>query len=50
VQRARITMAVRAFLRFEMRRIRTEITWFEANLSIARNAVNQYIKIYLFGG
>ena len=44
VQRAHITMAIRAFLRFEIQRIRTGITWFETKGSITRNAVNQFIR------
>jgi IS4 transposase len=51
VQRAHIMMALRAFLRFEIQRITTGITWFETKLSITRNAVNQFIKnpIYSLG-
>ena len=37
-------MALRAFLRFEMQRIKTGITWFETKLSITRKAVSQYIR------
>jgi putative transposase len=44
VQRAHILMALRAFLRFEIRKIRTGITWFETKLSITRNAVSQFIR------
>ena len=44
VQRAHIMMALRAFLRFEIQRIRTGITWFETKWSITRNAVNQFIR------
>jgi putative transposase len=44
VQRAHIMMALRAFLRFEIQRIKTGITWFETKLSITRNAVSQYIR------
>lgn len=44
VQRAHIMMALRAFLRFEIQRIKTGITWFEAKLGITRNAVSQYIR------
>lgn len=43
-QRAHIMMAIRAFLRFEIQRITTGITWFETKLSIIRNAVSQYIR------
>ena len=39
VQRAHIMMALRAFLRFEIQRITTGITWFETKLSITRKAV-----------
>ncbi len=51
VQRAHIMMALRAFLRFEIQRITTGITWFETKLSITRKAVNQFIKnpIYSLG-
>jgi putative transposase len=44
VQRAHIMMALRAFLRFEIQRITTGITWFETKLSITRNAVSQFIR------
>jgi IS4 transposase len=51
VQRAHIMMALRAFLRFEIQRIRTGITWFETKLSITRDAVSQFIRkpIYVLG-
>ncbi len=44
VQRAHIMMSLRAFLRFEIQRITTGITWFETKLSITRNTVNKFIK------
>ena len=44
VQRAHIMMAIRAFLRFEIHRIRTGISWFETKWNIIRNAVNQFIR------
>jgi IS4 transposase len=44
VQRAHIMMALRAFIRFEIQRITTGITWFETKLSIRRNAVSQFIR------
>ena len=44
VQRAHILMVLRAFFRFEIRKIRTGITWFETKLSITRNAINQFIR------
>jgi putative transposase len=44
VQRAHIMMAIRAFLRFEIHRITTGITWFETKWSIIRNAVNQFMR------
>ena len=49
VQRAHIMMAIRAFLRFEVNRIRTGISRFETKMNIIRNAVNQYIRnpVYL---
>jgi putative transposase len=51
VQRAHIMMAIREFLRFELQRIRTGITWFEAKWSITRSAVNRFIRksIYILG-
>ena len=44
VQRAHIMMALRAFLRFEIQRIKTGITWFELKLRITRNAINNFIR------
>ena len=51
MHRAHIIIVIRAFLRFEMQRIRTGITWFEAKYRIVRNAVNQFIRkpIYSLG-
>ncbi len=37
-------MTIRAFLRFEVQRIKTGITWFEAKWNIKRNAVNQFLR------
>ena len=37
-------MAIREFLRFEIHRIRTGISWFETKWNIIRNAVNQFIR------
>jgi len=37
-------MAMRAFLSFEIQRINTRITWFEAKWNIIRNAVNKFIR------
>ena len=44
-------MAIRAFLRFEIQRITTGITWFETKWSIIRNAANKFIRkpIYTLG-
>ena len=39
-----IQLAIRAFLRFEVHRIKTGISWFETKMNIIRNAVNQYIR------
>jgi len=49
VQIAHIMMAIRAFLRFEVHRIRTGISWFETEMNIIRNAINQYTSkpVYL---
>ena len=44
IQRAHILMAIRAFLRFEVQRIKTGISRFETKWNIIRNAVNQYIR------
>jgi len=51
VQRAQIMMAIRAFLRFEVQRIKTGITLFETKCNITRNAVNKFIRkpIYTLG-
>ena len=37
-------MALRTFLRFEIQRIKTGITWFELKLSITRNAIDKFIR------
>jgi len=37
-------VAMRAFLRFEIQRIKTGITWFETKWSITINPVNQFIR------
>lgn len=44
-------MSVRAFLRFEIQRVRTGISRFETKWSITRNAVTKFIKnpIYALG-
>jgi putative transposase len=44
VQRAHIMMAIKAFIRLEIHRIRTGISWFETKYNIIRNAVNHYIR------
>lgn len=42
-QRNHIGLAIRAFLRFERNRIRTQMSWFEAKVSITRDAVRAYL-------
>ena len=42
-QRNHIGLSIRAFLRLERNRIRTEMSWFEAKLSITRDAVRAYL-------
>jgi hypothetical protein len=51
VQRAHIMMAIRTFLRLEVQRVRTGISWFEAKWDVIRGAVNQFIRnpIYTLG-
>jgi hypothetical protein len=42
-QRTHIGLAIRAFLRLEAHRLRTGTSWFDAKLSIIRDAVRAYI-------
>lgn len=44
-----IGMSIRAFMRLELYRLMTGISWYEAKISIIRNAITGYIKhpIYL---
>lgn len=43
-QRTHILFSIRAFLRFEVDRIRTSRSWFESKQSVIRNAIREYIK------
>jgi putative transposase len=43
-QRAHIMFSLRAFLRFEVERLRTGISWFESKRRIFRGAIREYIK------
>lgn len=42
-QRAHILLALRAFLRLEIHRLRTGMSWYEAKLAIIREAVRAYL-------
>lgn len=42
-QRNHIGLSIRAFLRLERNRIRTRMSWFEAKVSITRDAVRTYL-------
>ena len=42
-QRNHISLAIRAFVRLEVHRLRSGISWFEAKTSILRSAVRQYL-------
>ncbi len=42
-QRNHIGLAIRAFVRLEAHRIRTEISWFETKVSLIREAVRAYL-------
>jgi len=42
-QRNHIGLAIRAFVRLEVHRLRSGISWFEAKTSILRSAVRQYL-------
>jgi putative transposase len=43
-QRNHIGLALRAFLRLEVHRLRTDISWFEANARIIRDAIRSYLS------
>jgi len=43
-QRNHILFAIRAFLRLEVHRIRTGISWYEAKKSIIREAIRDYLR------
>ena len=43
-QRAHITFSLRAFLRLELQRLKTETSWFESKRAIIRNAIRHYIN------
>lgn len=51
MKRAHIMIAIRAFLRFEIQRIKIGITRFETKCNITRKAVDQFIRkpIYTLG-
>ncbi len=42
-QRNHIGWALRAFLRLEAHRLRTGVSWFEAQMSIIREAIRSYL-------
>ena len=42
-QRNHIGLAIRAFLRLEAHRLRTGVSWFEAKLSVIRDAIRSYL-------
>jgi hypothetical protein len=47
-QRNHVGLAIRAFLRLESYRIRTGVSWFEANTSIVRDAIRAYLTHPLY--
>jgi putative transposase len=47
-QRNHIGLALRAFLRLEVHRLRTGVSWFEAKIAIAREAVRAYLAQPLY--
>ncbi len=47
-QRHHIGLALRAFLRLEVYRLRTGISWFEAKTAIVREAVRAYLAQLLY--
>jgi hypothetical protein len=42
-QRNHIGLAIRAFLRLEAHRLRTGVSWFEAKMSVIRDAIRSYL-------
>lgn len=42
-QRNHVGLALRAFLRLEVHRLRTGISWFEAKANIIRDAIRSYL-------
>src|SRR5450759_5393894 len=47
-QRAHIIFSLRAFLRLELQRIKTGISWFESTMKIRREAVTKYLNNTLY--
>jgi hypothetical protein len=47
-QRNHIGLAIRAFLRLEAHRLRTGVSWFEAKMSVIRDAVRAYLADPLY--
>jgi putative transposase len=47
-QRAHIMFSLRAFLRLELQRIKSGISWFESTIKIRRVAVTEYLKNPLY--
>src|SRR5674536_262769 len=47
-QRAHIMFSLRAFLRLELQRIKTGISWFESTMKIRREAVTAYLNNPLY--
>ena len=47
-QRAHIMFSLRAFLRLELQRIKTGISWFESKTKIIREAVTAYLNDPLY--
>jgi putative transposase len=43
-----IQMSIRAFIRLELHHLATGISWYEAKLSVIRNAVTSYLKHPIF--
>lgn len=43
-QRAHIMFSLRAFLRLELHRLKTKMSWFESKTSITRDSIRLYIK------
>ena len=47
-QRSHIGMAIQAFLRLEVHRLRSGVSWYEAVAGIARPAIRQYLAQPLY--